>query len=256
MPELEVSVQARLLEHLSRCTDIDKTPKEIKARMTVNNITEHPKQVLDDRMHCSGTIPPQNGVFNKQTECISNLNRTAKQSLNTLGTMQNSLDKVTTCVSTIQTPNPILQSGNVISGLQLVPTRLQSGQTAYIIPTSFVTSTCIPNYVLPMPMSTKLTNTPSAAVIPLIDVNTPTHSFSSSSIPLVQAFENKNTRPEISNQGMNDTCFVVGIQHKLDKNAMTSDLKGDPRINRDMHTDTNCHLTITGEVHDPMWRPW
>jgi hypothetical protein len=45
----------------------------------MNNITEHPKQLLDERMHCSSTIPSQNGVFNKQTECISNLNRTVKQ---------------------------------------------------------------------------------------------------------------------------------------------------------------------------------
>lgn len=254
MPELETSVQARLLEHLSRCTDIDKRPKEIKGRMTMNNITEHPKQLLDERMHCSSTIPSQNGVFNKQTECISNLNRTVKQPMNTLGTMQNALDKVTPCVNTMQTANPILQTGNVISGLHLVPTRLQSGQTAYIIPTSFVTSTCIPNYVLPMPTSTKVTNTPSA-IIPVIDVNNPRHSFSSSSIPLVQTLENKNTRPDISNQGMNDIYFV-DIQHKLGKNATTSDSKGDPRNGRDIHTDTNCHLSIKGEIHDPMWRPW
>lgn len=254
MPDLESSVQARLLEHLSRCTDIDKRPKEVKARITWNNITDHPKQVLDDRMQCSSTIASQNGVFNKQTECISNLNRTIKPSLNTLGTMHNSLDKVTPCVNTIQNGNSILQTGNVISGLQLVPTRLQSGQMAYIIPTSFVTSTCIPNCVVPMQTSTKLTNTP-PAVIPIIDVNTPTHSFSSSSIPLVQTLENKNRRPDISNQGMNDICFV-GIQQKMEKNAMASDLKGDPRNSRDIHTDTNCHLTINGGEQDPMWRPW
>lgn len=255
MPELEASIQARLLEHLSRCADIDKRPKEIKARMAMSNITEHPKPLLNERMHCSNTNPSQNGVFNKPTDCISNLNRTVKQPMNTLGTTQNSLDKVIPCMNTIQNANPILQTGNVISGLQLVPTRLQSGQTAYIIPTSFVTSTGLPNYVLPMPTSTKLTNTPSSAVISLLDVNTPTQSFLSSSIPLVQAFENKNTGPGIPNQGMNDICFV-GIHSKMDKNAMMSDLKGDPRISRDTHTDTNCHLTIKGEVHDPMWRPW
>jgi hypothetical protein len=91
----------------------------------MNNITEHPKQLLDERMHCSSKIPSQNGVFNKQTECISNLNRTVKQPMNTLGTMQNALDKVTPCVNTMQTANPILQTGNVISGLHLVPTKIR-----------------------------------------------------------------------------------------------------------------------------------
>jgi hypothetical protein len=67
MPELETSVQARLLEHLSRCTDIDKRPKEIKARMTMNNITEHPKQLLDERMHCSSTIPWEHIIWYTRT---------------------------------------------------------------------------------------------------------------------------------------------------------------------------------------------
>jgi hypothetical protein len=48
---------------------------------------------------------------------------------------------------------------------------------------------------------------------------------------------------------MNDIYFV-DIQHKLGKNATTSGSKGDPRNGRDIHTDTNCHLSIKGEIHD------
>lgn len=189
MPDIHPNLQARLLEHLVRYKDIDQTQSSSNstagnsiiyvppATQTTTKVQQLPIATTifansDNIVQCMEQVPDAALQYanistssNSETHHVLHKKQhvtctTGNQSSNAFGNFQNITDRVTPQLNSIQKLNLTSNSlqigniGNMISGFQIIPTRLESGQTAYIIPTNIVANTCIPNYIVPVLPST------------------------------------------------------------------------------------------------------
>ena len=326
MPDIHPNLQARLLEHLVRYKDIDQTQSSsnstagnssiyvppstqtttkvqqlpIATTIFANNdtIVQCMEQVPDAALQyanisTSSTPEPHHVLHKKQHVTCS----TGNQSSNAFCNLQNITDRVTPQLNSIQQLNLTSNNlqfgniGNMISGFQIIPTRLESGQTAYIIPTNIVANTCIPNYIVPVLPSTCI-NPASRQIHQSQQPETSRTSSTSpetsrtSSTSCVTKTQNNigtkythsrpnelNTKDSTNRLNINmDSNFTPTLGYLNNHSTTTNDENG--HTSRDLH---NCHTSrdlhenshTSRDLHDPVdqhipneplednvWRPW
>lgn len=258
VPEVKNSIQIKLLEHLSRCADGCKRQTIIKLAQTnlnssqsyppkISNIPmaenkftnsgklDHSKEAVHSSNYYSNTISSENNCIFKQQEIIvPSFNRTdtSNPSITTPGLYHFSTGQITPDENCCLNDNSCLPIGSVINGIQLIPARLQSQETAYIIPTN-IDSKCAPRVVFAMLASTKQedVNTNSG---PITHVNKA--ACNSSYEPILQEQENINRNSPFSKKETS-AIFPTGDS-----------------CNSNMNSNTKVISNI--DVQDPLWRPW
>lgn len=320
MPDIHPNLQARLLEHLVKYKDTDKTQSSSNSTAAITSIYVPPStqtttkvQQLpiattifannDNIVQCMEQVPDaalqyanistssnseQHHVLHKKQHVNCS---TGNQSSNVFGNFQNITDRVTPQLNSIQQLNLTSNSlqigniGNMISSFQIIPTRLESGQTAYIIPTNIVANTCIPNYIVPVLPSTCIN--PSSRQIhqsqqPETSRTSPTSPETSrtSSMPCVAKMQNNigkiythsraselNTTDSTNRLNINLDGNFTPIIGFLNNNATTTndgnghlsrDLDDNSHISRDLNENSNTSRVLhendlaSRDLHDPI----
>ncbi|XP_063409424.1 uncharacterized protein LOC134692801 [Mytilus trossulus] len=191
LPNVEPDLQAKLLEHLSKCTS-DKSIKPTRESQISPSIsgkhTDQDTSSSNDSTYCynqnerysnqssnnsdkSGRIQLTSAL--KRDYCIPpDLLRTVEQPnvivqspSTSNGLIQNTGSINFRELNTMQNVpiNSEITVGNIFSGLKVLPVKLQSGETTFIIPTNIVPGSSIQNCVFPVMTSidwTKISTQP------------------------------------------------------------------------------------------------
>lgn len=259
VPELKTSIQIKLLEHLSRCADGSKRqtiinlaqthlnssqscpPKISNVPMAENKFTnsgklDHSKEAEHSSNYYSNTISSENNCIFKQQEIIvPSFNRTdtSNQSMNTPGLCHFGMGQITPGEHFCLNDKSCLPIGSVINGMQLIPARLQSQETAYIIPTNIDSNICPPRVVFAMVTSTTQedmnTNSGSITNVNKTACNSPHE-------PILQEQENINRNSYFSKK---ETSTIVHTGDSCNSNM-----------------NSNTKFATNREIQNPLWRPW
>lgn len=146
---------------------------------------------------------------------------------------------------------PSMQVQKLVSGVQLIPTKMSTGEMAFIIPANLLSSGNVNNYVIPMVQSQ--TTQVSAAVAPITmacsqTVNTAqTQNINIKPVPAPISIP---TRPK-------EPMPVYGQQNTNGTDQPVIYVQGDPLRNRtDDRTGPNFNLSVSPSKQEDMWRPW
>lgn len=261
IPELETNLQVRLLEHLSLCIEKHNISKDSDFSAATECSSQYNYKIspkLDNKapmsteILCSSYVDCvgkcQNGTMESQKikspspsaptvqhQSVPVLQNTLCQSLASTGLFNSSVCNIHQQINTVQTTNSNIQFGNIISGLQVLPVRLSSGQTAYIIPTNILANTCLSGNVLPVLTAVNgvQENSSSSAEFNCLDQSVKqiqscniTHQSNVAKVSMSMTGPSDNVSRGISNTINENNLHVYGQQY--------------------LHRN----------VKDPVWRPW
>ncbi|XP_071147757.1 uncharacterized protein [Mytilus edulis] len=203
--------------------------------LDVDRLTEHPLRVSTTNMHNLSFHQPK----------MSDTDRPIQQPVG-MSTIANDasvqpFQQLNTCGTSIGNVSGNVAFGNIISGIQLVPVQLPSGETLYFIPTNVLTNTCVPISKPSVPITNYLSQNTSQPVV-------------SSAFPCVQSssrtvIENiripsRSQRETYTEKNQNERALNFHdrtIRNNIEQNAS----RNEHQISSQQH-----------EALEPVWRPW
>ncbi|OWF35430.1 hypothetical protein KP79_PYT21507 [Mizuhopecten yessoensis] len=146
-----------------------------------------------------------------------------------------------------------MQVPKLVSGVQLIPTKMSTGEMAFIIPANLLSNGNMNNYVIPMLQSqAALTTTHvSASVAPVTvactqAINTAqTQNINIKPVPTVLSIPTRPREPVpvYGQSNTNDQPVIYGHGEPL-------------RSRTDDGTGQNLNVIISPNKQEDMWRPW
>lgn len=278
LPNIEPDLQAKLLEHLSKCTS-DKSIKLTREPHITTSIsckhTDQESSSSNDSSYCYNqnerysNQPSNNSDKSGRIQLTSALTRdycTSSESLGTVeqpniivqspstsnGIIQNSGSINFREINTMQNVplNSELTVGNIFSGLKVLPVKLQTGETTFIIPANIVPGSSIQNCVFPVMTSidwAKISTQPQS----LFYMNTSSGNTMTLNSGTNHNVQNMNNRRE--NQVGISTSSESNILN-LSNNERRDSSQNNMTINRNSaHPYDN---RSREEIQRPVWRPF
>ncbi|OPL33221.1 transcription hes-4 factor, partial [Mytilus galloprovincialis] len=278
LPNIEPDLQAKLLEHLSKCSS-DKSIKPTRELHSSPSIsgkhTDQETSSSNDSFYCYNqkerysNQPSNHSDESERIQLTSGLKRDyclSPESLRTVeqpniivqspstsnGIIQNTGSINFREINTMQNVpiNSELTVGNIFSGFKVLPVKLQSGETTFIIPTNIVPGSSIQNCVFPVMTSidwAKISTQPQS----LFYMNTSLGSSMTLKSGIAHNVQNMNNRRE---NPVGTSCpsesnilnLTNNERRDSSQNNMTSNRNsGHPYDNRGRE-----------ETHRPVWRPF
>ncbi|XP_063409964.1 hairy/enhancer-of-split related with YRPW motif protein 2-like [Mytilus trossulus] len=202
-----------------------------------DQLTQHPSRVSSTDMH--NLSFPQSKM--------SDTNRPIQQSVG-ISTIANdasvqAFQQLKTCATPIGNASGNVAFGNIISGIQLVPVQLPSGETFYFIPTNILTNNCVPIGKPSVPITNFLsqnTSQPTASSAYPCVQSSPRTVIETIRIPSRSPMETYTK----NNQNERTLNFDRTIGNNIEQN--------EPNVTRNEHQiSLQQHGTL-----EPVWRPW
>ncbi|CAG2185574.1 HES1 [Mytilus edulis] len=205
--------------------------------LDVDRLTEHPLRVSTTNMHNLSFHQPK----------MSDTDRPIQQPV-VMSTVANDasiqpFQQLNTCGTSIGNVSGNVAFGNIISGIQLVPVQLPSGETLYFIPTNVLTNTCVPISKPSVPITNYVSQNTSQPVV-------------SSAFPCVQS-SSRTVIENIRTSRSQRETYTENNQNEralnfYDRTIRNNIEQNEPNASRNEHQ-------ISSQQHEalePVWRPW
>ncbi|XP_060069341.1 protein hairy-like [Ylistrum balloti] len=152
--------------------------------------------------------------------------------------------------STVQ-QQPSMQVQKLVSGVQLIPTKMSTGEMAFIIPANLLSNGNMNNFVIPMLQSQALTTQVSTAVAPVTVACTQAlNTVQTQAIKPVPAVPSIPTRPK-------EPVPVYGQPNTNINDQPVIYVQGEAlRSRTDERSEDHFNISVSPNKQEDMWRPW
>ncbi|XP_067658652.1 transcription factor HES-1-B-like [Haliotis asinina] len=247
----DVELRARVLDHLASCVTGDETSS-----------SSPPPPVTSLPL----TPPTPPAPLPAQTVTSSSVSSSSEQPLipQTTQSVPFSTD-INNNVAAFTAPQPV-QATKVVSGLQVIPTKLQNGEIAFVLPTNVLGGSHVPNYIIPVYTSPNAS--PTKPPVTMAMTGAPAAGSVMTIMPSADVFQTCALAPLPGN--INILSGSVTSPHSVSpcSSSDSSMLSLSPTIRnsandvRDVRDVRHHDLGELREVRhpqasaEPVWRPW
>lgn len=165
-------------------------------------------------------------------------------STSTNGPAVQPFEQLKTCATPIENVSGNVAFGNIISGIQLVPVQLPSGETLYFIPTNILTNTCVPISKTSIPITNVISQNTSQ---PAVTSAFPCVQSSSRTVIENMRIPSGSPRENYTENNQNESSrnyFDRTVRNNIERNDPAAS-RNEPQISLRQH-----------EGLEPVWRPW